>query len=81
MNKIEELKAAVGELEIAVVELQNAESALDSWDNHDMRREDGSTAQDARHEEIGRRARERVNEARQIINSKKELVAALTVAV
>ena len=46
-----------------------------------MHRREGSAAQDARHEEIGRRARERVNEARQAVESKKKVITALTIAV
>ncbi|HEE8951349.1 TPA: hypothetical protein QH699_003066 [Providencia rettgeri] len=41
-------------------ELAEANSELDSWISYDMRREDGSGAQDRRHEEMGQRLHDQV---------------------
>jgi len=77
MSNIDALKQAVAKLENDLVGLRNAEQDLANWESHDLTREDGSGAQDARHEEIGRSSREDVSEARREVASQKAVVATL----
>ena len=81
MNKIVELKNAVAQLEIEVAALTDAEREVANWDYSDLQRQDGSSAQDERHERLGRNARERVWQARQKVNLQKDLIANLTSAI
>lgn len=81
MNKIVELKDAVNQLEADVTALMDAERELASWMHLDANRLDGSGAQDERHERMGRDARERVWQARQKVNSQKDLIAKLNIAI
>lgn len=81
MNKIVELKNAVAQLEIEVAALTDAEREVANWDYSDLHRQDGSSAQDERHERLGRNARERVWQARQKVNLQKDLIAKLTSAI
>ncbi len=81
MNKIVELKNAVAQLEIEVAALTDAEREVANWDYSDLQRQDGSSAQDERHERLGRNARERVWQARQKVNLQKDLIAKLTSAI
>lgn len=78
MSKIEELKQAVEKLEVCVTALVDAERDRSNWEDHDLSRRDGSSAQDARHEEMGRTASMRVNEARREVEAQKSVVAALS---
>jgi hypothetical protein len=81
MKKILELKQAVEQLEACIAELSDAEKELSNWQYQDLHRRDGSSAQDARHEEFGREARDRVWQAKQKTESQKKLIATLTSAV
>lgn len=56
-------------------ELQSAESELQSWEAYDMRRSDGSGAQDARHEQLGRDAAERVYKAQKRVSEQRAWLA------
>lgn len=47
-------------LEAKKAELAEAKAELDSWREYDLRREDGSGAQDRRHEEMGESLRRAV---------------------
>ncbi len=66
----EQLKAYEGEL-------ASANAALSQWKQHDATREDGSMAQDRRHEESGDRRREAVEEAAKKVDDQKHLIAEL----
>lgn len=79
--KIVELKAAVEQLEVAVVALKQAEQEEANWKFSDLHRQDGSGAQDERHERMGRNASERVSQASQKVNLQKDLIAKLTRAI
>lgn len=81
MSKIDDLKEAVAKLEVDLAALGDAERGLSNWEDHDLNRRDGSGAQDARHEEMGRNASMRVTEAKHKVESQKTLVAALTGAI
>ena len=78
MKKIEELKNAVNQLEVDVAALKDAEQAVKNWQYGDLHRQDGSSAQDARHERMGREAHERVSQASQKVCLQKALIAKLT---
>lgn len=56
-------------------ELQSAESELQSWEAYDMRRSDGSGAQDARHEKLGQDAKERVYRAQKKVSEQRAWLA------
>lgn len=77
MGIIEDLKQAVARLENDLVKLRDAEQDLSNWESHDLTREDGSGAQDARHQEIGRSSRDDVSEAKRQVEAQKALVASL----
>jgi hypothetical protein len=81
MNKIDALKQAVAKLEADLASLDNAERELSNWEDHDLTRRDGSSAQDARNEEMGRDARMRVRDAKHQVDAQKSAVAALTNAI
>ena len=81
MNKIAELKDAVVQLEVAVAALTDAEREMANWKYSDQHREDGSSAQDERHERLGREAREVLQQARQKVDLLKELIAKLSSAI
>lgn len=78
MNEFEELTKAVGQLEVDVAALKGAEMELKNWQYSDLYRQDGSSAQDARHEWLGREARERVSKASHKVSLQKSLIAKLT---
>lgn len=77
MSSLAELKQAVAQLEVDHIEFQSAKKELDNWHDYDMRRSDGSTRQDALHEEIGRNAKERVWHANRKFEAQKELISRL----
>lgn len=81
MNKIVELNDAVRQLGVLVAALAAAEKELENWRYSDLNRRDGSSAQDERHERIGRDASERVSQARQKVNLQKDLIAKLNSAI
>jgi len=81
MNNIVELKNAVVQLELDVAALTNAVREVENWEYSDLHRQDGSSAQDERHERMGRNARERVWQASQKVNLQKDLIAKLTSAI
>lgn len=75
MSEIEQAKAKLAELERA---LDSARQDLKSWEEYDSRREDGSGAQDRRHEESGQYRREQLEEAAEAVSQQKKLIASLT---
>lgn len=77
MSKFVELKDAVDQLEVAVAALADAEREEANWRYSDMHRQDGSRAQDERHERMGREASERVRHASQKVNLQKDLITKL----
>lgn len=77
MSSIEDIKQAVAKLEIDLAALRNAEQDLSNWEHHDLHRRDGSSAQDARHDEIGQTSRADVRDARSQVESQKALIARL----
>lgn len=79
--KIAELKAAVDQLGVAVIALREAEQEEANWKFSDLHRQDGSRAQDERHERMGQKASERVGQARLNFNLQKDLVEKLTRAI
>ena len=81
MSKIDDLKQAIAKLELDLAELSDAERHLSYWQDHDLNRRDGSSAQDARNEEIGRNANTRIRDAKHTVKSQKALVKALTTAI
>jgi hypothetical protein len=81
MSKIEELKDAVHQLEVDVAALTDAMREVEKWRGHDLNRRDGSSAQDERHERMGREARDLVWQARQKVKSQNELIAKLINAI
>ncbi len=81
MSKIDDLKQAVAKLEVDVAALSDAERDLSNWEDQDLNRRDDSSAQDARHEEMGRNESMRVREENHKIESQKALVVALTSAI
>ena len=81
MSKILELKDAIHQLEDDVAALANAKRELENWKEQDRHRRDGSSAQDERHERMGREASERVWQAEQKIHSQKDLIVKITHAI
>ncbi|GKS87486.1 hypothetical protein AVMA1855_25060 [Acidovorax sp. SUPP1855] len=81
MSKIVELKDAVHQLETDVAALTAAEREVENWSYQDLNRRDGSSAQDERHERMGREARESAWQAKQKVNSQKNLIAELARAI
>jgi hypothetical protein len=77
MSTILELKQAVQQLEVDIVDRSNAEREDSNWRDHDAHRSDGSGAQDARHEEIGRNTRERLLQAERKVKLQKEVIATI----
>lgn len=75
MKKIDELKAA---LEVEIDALAAADREVANWSYQDLHRQDGSGAQDARHERIGRETREHASHVRQKVESLKNQIAELT---
>lgn len=81
MNKIDQLKQAVAKLETDLFALQSAESERSQWEDNDLTRRDGSSAQDARNDAIGRDASTRVMEAKHEVKLQKALVEKLASAI
>lgn len=77
-GNIEQLKAAQAQLIEAEKELAAAQQALENWIHRDLEREDGSAAQDRRHEEIGQHCRQCVREAAAKVEALKKLIASLS---
>ena len=77
MGKIEELKQAADQLEKDLAALGSAESDLAMWKYHDSIRGDGSSYQDARHEQIGRDAEDLVDNAKCKVERQKALISEL----
>lgn len=81
MSKIDDLKEAVAKLEVDLAALSDAERDLSNWEEQDLKPRDRSSAQDARHEEMGRNASMRVRDGKHKVDSQKALVAVLTSAI
>lgn len=77
MSNIDDIKQAVEKLGVDLATLRDAEQDLSNWEHSDLHRRDGSSAQDARHDEIGRSSREDVADARSQVESQKALIARL----
>ena len=77
MTKVEELKQAVAALEDDLQELAKAKRELDSWYDYDRTRRDGSTRQDAMHEQSGEDARHAVYVAERNVEARKRVIASL----
>lgn len=77
MNKIEELKQAVAKLESDLTELAGAERGLSNWQDQDLNRRDGSSAQDARHDEMGRQASMKLTVVQRQVDEQKTSIVAL----
>ncbi|WP_439254468.1 hypothetical protein [Pseudomonas monteilii] len=77
-EKEEQLKAAREQLVKAEAELASAHSAREQWEQYDMVREDGSMAQDRRHEESGEYRLECIREAAESVRNLRALIASLT---
>lgn len=76
MTTTEQQKAtALKQLENLQAELVSAGQELSIWKDHDMHREDGSGAQDRRHEETGEWLRERLREASEKVAAQKKLMS------
>lgn len=54
-----------------------ARRMLAQWEDYDQRREDGSSAQDRRHEETGQSRRENVSEAIDAVSAQQRVIADL----
>ena len=80
MTKVDELKQAVVDLEVDLQALGEAKRELDSWHDYDRNRRDGSTRQDAMHEQSGEDARHSVWSAERKVEAQKRLVASLVSA-
>jgi hypothetical protein len=65
------------QLDVLQHELTSAQNELSSWEEYDMRREDGSGAQDRRHEERGQNLRDRVWELNQKVEKQRKLIEGL----
>ncbi|EDP9872010.1 hypothetical protein LSB85_004680 [Salmonella enterica] len=73
----EKKAAALARLEVLLTELAAAQADLAQWEEYDLRREDGSGAQDRRHEERGENLKNRVWQASQEVEAQRKLIATL----
>lgn len=73
----QKLNEARAQLEALDRDLQSTQQELSVWDDHDLTREDGSGAQDRRHEDRGSKLRDRVDVARRRVEVQQKMVADL----